>query len=107
VPLTWPDADPQEKDNRISYKAAFLKCGVWDSVLKLCLQILVVPYSARTEKDHARLRLLICLIRNVLIIDDGDDSISSTNQKYWHSTLQVLKYHAGRPSANDGQRKNT
>lgn len=78
----------EEQDILIMYKASFLKKGTWDAILQLIIHLLSVPYSERAEKEHARLRLILCLVRNVLSINDAIDSMSSSNSKFWNSTLQ-------------------
>ena len=46
-------------------------------------------YSRRSENDHARLHLIISLIRNVLAINDfHDSSIHASNQSYLSATCQ-------------------
>jgi replication fork protection complex subunit Tof1/Swi1 len=98
VPLTWPiekNSSAEEKDILIMYKAAFLKKGTWNAVysnltprFSIMLHLFSVPYSQRPEKDQARLRLLLCLVRNVLAIADSVDSVASSKEQYWNSTLQ-------------------
>lgn len=89
VPLTWPPENTTHihREIMIVYKAAFVKKDTWAAIVKVMVHLLAVPFSDRPEKDHARLRLVLCLLRNVLAIDDAHDTISSSNKQYWNSTI--------------------
>ncbi|KAJ2991828.1 Topoisomerase 1-associated factor 1 [Globomyces sp. JEL0801] len=90
VPLTWPTEKPtaNDLDILVSYKRAFLQKGVWGAVLAVILKLISIPMRKRSETDHARLKLVLCLIRNVLAINDTQDHINSSNQAYLKSTYQ-------------------
>jgi hypothetical protein len=94
VPLTWPlsepDKTPADREVLVKYKRSFIQEGVWAAVLHVIIKLIAVPFSKRSENDHARLRLLLCLIRNVLAIRDSNEDPSRSNEMFFNSTVHVL-----------------
>jgi hypothetical protein len=90
VPLTWPleENAENEKDHYLQYKSSCLQKGFWASILKIMMKLIAVPISyiylirKRSENDQNRLRLMFCLIRNVLCIEDPKDTIRSSAQSF-------------------------
>ncbi|KAI8913530.1 timeless protein-domain-containing protein [Gorgonomyces haynaldii] len=90
VPLTWPIEDPtkEEKHILLQLKSSFARKGVWQAVLQVMLTLFAIPFAERLERDHARLRLLVCLVRNILYIEDPQIAIESSNNGFNHALLQ-------------------
>ena len=86
VPITWPikknNENLQDLETLKLYKQCFVTKGVWAAILKLLVQIVAIPANEKTENHHARFKLLLLLVRNVLAIDE---SVSTT--KYLDSTI--------------------
>ena len=47
-------------------------------------------FRDRSERDQARLKLLLLLVRNILAIQDPQSSAAGSSENHWKSTLQVI-----------------
>ncbi|KAI8914101.1 timeless protein-domain-containing protein, partial [Entophlyctis helioformis] len=91
VPLTWPfDAEGQlaYHDELKEYQEAFLQQDVFASILAVMVHLFSIPHGLRHERDHARLRLLLCLFRNLLAFFDTQVSVTASAEVQWRSILQ-------------------
>nr|KAJ3423166.1 Topoisomerase 1-associated factor 1 [Polyrhizophydium stewartii] len=91
VPLTWPfnaDGAPDFHDQLKTYQDAFLAEDVLPSMLAVMVHLFSVPFRQRSENDHARLRLFVTLIRNLLAPSDTQVAATVSAEQYKRSVLQ-------------------
>ncbi|KAI8832846.1 timeless protein-domain-containing protein [Chytriomyces cf. hyalinus JEL632] len=94
VPLTWTTSDdahalsPDQITTLLTYKDAFLADKVVDQIMLVLVKSLSLSYRDRSEKDNAKIRLIITLFRNLLAIKDPQVSAAASAENYYRASLQ-------------------
>ncbi|KAG0259026.1 Topoisomerase 1-associated factor 1 [Actinomortierella ambigua] len=70
------------------YKKAFLMPGVLAAILQVMLRPLGTEYRQRTTNDMVIIRLGLFLFRNLVAIEDTEDSVKGTMDQFVDSILQ-------------------
>ncbi|KAI9591707.1 timeless protein-domain-containing protein [Syncephalis fuscata] len=75
VPLTWPPEKTlpwlvERRQHLWDYKYAFIHERILPALFTMLTRWIAVPYTERSGRRQALIRLLITLIRNLLIIED-------------------------------------
>ncbi|KAF9585988.1 Topoisomerase 1-associated factor 1 [Lunasporangiospora selenospora] len=107
VPMTWiidykalQELVTKEEDESIvgnlharlqllrEYKRAFLQPGVLGAVIAVLLKPLEVEHRMRTTRDQAIVRLGLTLFRNLVAIQDAENTVSGTMDQFISSIMQ-------------------
>ncbi|KAJ3274817.1 Topoisomerase 1-associated factor 1 [Terramyces sp. JEL0728] len=90
VSLTMPLKEVDVNQNQFykTYKGGFLKTGFWKGILNVIVCLLSTPQNKRDELHKQKFLLPITLIRNILAIDDIQESTAMSNNQYVKSKLQ-------------------
>ncbi|KAG0229624.1 Topoisomerase 1-associated factor 1 [Actinomortierella wolfii] len=70
------------------YKRAFLQPAVLSAILQVMLRPLATEYRQRTTNDMVIIRLGLFLFRNLVAIEDTEDSVKGTMDQFVNSILQ-------------------
>ncbi|KAF9971693.1 Topoisomerase 1-associated factor 1 [Actinomortierella ambigua] len=70
------------------YKKAFLQPGILAAILQVMLRPLGTEYRQRTTNDMVIIRLGLFLFRNLVAIEDVEDSVKGTMDQFVDSILQ-------------------
>ncbi|KAJ3350857.1 Topoisomerase 1-associated factor 1 [Entophlyctis luteolus] len=95
VPLTWPypvdPADPMSPNEiatLLKYKECFVSVKVLEKIVAILLVSVAIPFRDRSEKENAKIRLILSLFRNLLAIKDPQASVVASGDSYFQASLQ-------------------
>ncbi|KAI9344804.1 timeless protein-domain-containing protein [Zopfochytrium polystomum] len=102
VPMTWPINEnspdvPAEVELLTRYKEAFLENNAFAVIGKLLLSFVAIPLRNRTERDSAKIRIILLLFRNLLAMRDPLATSTASTEDFLRMNLSehiIAKMHA-------------